>query len=115
MMHSVRAGFAVSLLVLGGQPCSAQSTSTGIIVSQKGLVVTSYQAVENATKIEILTPSGVRFSDAALVVADSANNLAVLQVQGPPADIATLGNPRLRIAETAIRLGDGCSTFGYPG
>ena len=79
------------------------------MVSQQGHILTSLHVVVGASAIRLTFPDGSR-TDAAVVVEEPADDIAVLQARSVPAGVppATLGNPG------AVRVGDEAFVVGSP-
>jgi S1-C subfamily serine protease len=101
------------VLVEAGQPAGSgaqgQRTGSGVMVSQQGHILTSLHVVVGASAIRLTFPDGSR-TDAAVVVEEPADDIAVLQARSVPAGVppATLGNPG------AVRVGDEAFVVGSP-
>ncbi len=82
------------------------TSGTGVVVSEKGYLVTNAHVVENAASI------GVRFTDgseldAALVGADTVSDLAVLYVDAAGLACAEFGDSSaLRVGDAVVAIGD---------
>ena len=85
---------------------SGSSTGTGVVVSDKGYIVTNCHVVENADTIQILFHDDRRM-DAQLVGMDSVSDLAVLWVDAEDLTVATLGDSSsLRVGDAVVAIGD---------
>jgi len=87
-------------------------TGSGFVVHERGLVVTSRHVVVDALVIEVIVPKqGAR---AAVVVGeDAANDLALLRLEDPPADLRALpisDGDDLRAGDWIVALGN---PFGF--
>lgn len=83
------------------------STGTGVILSEKGYIVTNSHVVEAAQTIHVLLTDGRNIS-AELVGMDDVSDLAVLQIFAPDLVPAQLGD------STALRVGDSVVAIGDP-
>jgi putative serine protease PepD len=93
-----------------GRPFSS-STGSGFVVDAAGLILTNQHVVASASTITVRFSTGDERS-ASIVRQDSANDLALLEVDGLPdgVEIATLGNSdAVEVGEPAIAIG---SPFG---
>jgi serine protease Do len=70
----------------------------GVVIDQGGLVLTTYYAVEGATKIYVHLPGG-RGSYADVHAADARSDLAVLRLLTPPAGLRAVPIGEARLAE----------------
>lgn len=87
-----------------------KSMGSGVIVDQKGYIVTNAHVVTNATRIKVTLPDNRSF-DAELVALDPDRDLALLKIPGENLPVATLGNSdELMIGEWAIAIGN---PFGF--
>lgn len=87
----------------------AEGLGTGVVVTDKGDILTSLHVVANATNIRLTFADGTE-SSAEVVVTQPENDIAVLQPDRLPEVLvpATLGNPR------AMRVGDEAFVVGHP-
>lgn len=82
------------------------STGTGVILSEKGYIVTNSHVVGDAEKIEVLLSDG-RILQASLVGQDTVSDLAVLHVTAENLIAAELGDSTaLRVGDTVVAIGD---------
>jgi S1-C subfamily serine protease len=86
-----------------------ESLGSGVIVTDKGDILTSLHVVAGAVGIEVTFADGTR-SPAAITTAQPENDIAVLSAQQPPAQIipATLGSPQ------SVHVGDEAFVVGNP-
>ncbi len=92
---------SISCLYSGGS-----STGTGVILSEKGYIVTNSHVVNGAEKIEVLLSDG-RILHASLVGQDTVSDLAVLHVTAENLIAAELGDSTaLRVGDTVVAIGD---------
>jgi S1-C subfamily serine protease len=82
---------------------------SGVIVSQRGDILTSLHVVRGASSIKVTFADGTQ-SSATVASTDPANDIAVLTPDTPPATIvpATLGNPN------AVKIGSEAYVVGNP-
>lgn len=81
------------------------STGTGFFVSRQGAFVTNAHVIEGCSEVKVKTDDG-SINDARIVANDSANDLAILQLDMTPKKFASL--------RFGVRLGEGIAAFGYP-
>ncbi len=87
-----------------------KSMGSGVIVDQRGYIVTNAHVVNNATRIKVTLPDNRSF-EAELVAVDLDRDLALLKIPGGNLPVATLGNSDdLMIGEWAIAIGN---PFGF--
>ena len=82
---------------------------SGVVIDDRGNILTSLHVVANATEIQLTFADGTQ-SSAQVVVEQPENDIAVLQPSQPPAQVvpALLGNPN------AMRVGDEAFVVGNP-
>ena len=82
---------------------------SGVVVNERGDILTAFHVVSDAAEIEILFADGTE-AQAEIIVAEPENDIAVLQPSRPPELIvpAVLGNPN------AMRIGDEAFAVGNP-
>lgn len=92
----------------GDEPSQkASSLGSGVIVSDKGYIVTNNHVVESADEIEVALADG-RTAEAKIIGTDPETDLAVIQIQLDSLPVITFGD-----AETA-RIGDVVLAIGNP-
>ncbi len=87
---------------------------SGVVVNDRGDILTSLHVVANASKIEVTFPDGSR-SEAQIINEDPEHDIAVLQALTPPAQIipAVLGNPGgLRVGDEAFVVANPIGLYG---
>ncbi len=95
-------------------PSNLKGVGTGVIVDERGLILTSYHVVQDAGAITIHFPDGSR-SSAAIFNFQLENDLAVLLANEVPDDIraATLASAaNLRVGDEVVAIG---APFGLSG
>ena len=82
---------------------------SGVVIDDRGDILTSLHVVANATDIQLTFADGTQ-SSAQVVTTQPENDIAVLQASQPPAQLvpAILGNPN------AMRVGDEAFAVGNP-
>ncbi|HEX6290571.1 MAG TPA: trypsin-like peptidase domain-containing protein [Herpetosiphonaceae bacterium] len=82
---------------------------SGVVVNDRGDILTSLHVVAGARSIELTFTDGSR-SSARIVVAQPEHDIAVLRARQPPQQLvpAILGNPN------AMRIGDEAFVVGHP-
>jgi S1-C subfamily serine protease len=85
------------------------SLGSGVIIDDKGDILTSLHVVEDATDIEVIFADGTQAS-AQVIATQPENDIAVLAADQPPEQVvpATMGNPN------AMRVGDEAFAVGNP-
>ena len=95
-------------------PSNLKGVGTGVIVDERGLILTSYHVVQDAGAITIHFPDGSR-SPATILNFQLENDLAILQVAEVPDDIqaATLASAAgLHVGDEVVAIG---APFGLSG
>ena len=92
---------------LFGQVTETPSSGSGFIVSEDGYVVTNYHVVAGATTLKVITWDSVEHK-ATLVGGDSANDFAVLKIEGEGFPCVELGD------SDALVVGDQVAAIGNP-
>lgn len=88
-----------------------QVSGSGVIISEKGYILTNNHVVENTDRLRVIFADGSE-QTAQLVGADPFADLAVLKVPGPVPAVATLGNSDLlKPGETVIAIGSPLGAF----
>lgn len=82
---------------------------SGVVINDKGNILTSLHVVANASDIQLMFADGTE-SKAQVVAKQPENDIAVLQATQPPVQLvpAVLGNPH------AMRVGDEAYAVGHP-
>src|SRR5204862_1836647 len=82
---------------------------SGVIIDDRGDILTSFHVVANATDIQLTFADGTQ-SSAQVMTKQPEHDIAVLRASRPPAQFvpATLGNPN------AMRVGDEAFVVGHP-
>ncbi len=92
--------------LFGGRRRRAQSLGSGLIVDERGIVVTNAHVIEGASRILVSTLDG-RELEAEVVGSDRDTDLAVLKVQGGSLPAVPLGrSAQLLIGETVVAIGN---------
>jgi 2-alkenal reductase len=95
-----------------GQPApSAQALGSGVIVDQRGYVVTNNHVIADGRNYQVIFQDGAKVN-ARLVGRDDYSDLAVLQIDGQLPAVATLGDSsKLRPGESVIAIGSPLGDF----
>jgi Do/DeqQ family serine protease len=89
------------------EPQKAQGLGSGVIVSEKGYILTNEHVVDAADEIQVALTNGKRYK-ARVVGADPDTDLAVLQVDAGTLPSISFGN------DASLRLGDVVLAIGNP-
>lgn len=87
----------------------AQGLGSGVVIDDRGDILTSLHVVADAATIQVTFADGTQ-SGAQVIVRQPENDIAFLQANQPPAQVipAVLGNPN------AMRVGDEAFVVGNP-
>jgi len=89
---------------------NGSSTGTGVILTEKGYIVTNAHVVEGAQSVTVLLTDNRTFQ-ASLVGADEISDLAVLYISADGLTPATFGDSgSLRVGDTVTAIGDPLGT-----
>ena len=83
------------------------STGTGVIISEKGYIVTNYHVIREASSVTVLLHDDRSYS-ANIVGADEISDLAVLKIQAENLVSAEFGD------SSVLRVGDSVAAIGNP-
>lgn len=93
-----------------GQPRTQerlQGTGSGVVVTDRGHVLTNYHVVENATRVTVTTGIDDEEHEAKVVGIDAELDIAVLEVSGLGIQPVSLGDSdELQVGEWAIVIGN---------
>jgi serine protease Do len=67
-----------------------EAYGSGIVIDDRGLVLTNYHVIERATKVYVRLPGANRGSYADIMAADGRSDLAVLKLLSPPVDLKAI-------------------------
>ncbi len=99
-------GFSLNALNSYMNP-HAQSSGSGVIISDDGYIVTNFHVIEDATSIEVVMNNNQRFF-AKLIGKDPSTDLALLKIKGTHFPYVKYGN------SDAIILGEWVLAIGNP-
>jgi S1-C subfamily serine protease len=82
-----------------------EGLGTGVIVDERGYILTNNHVAGGATQIDVVTSDGSR-RPGILVWSDKAMDLAVVKADGGPYPVAELGTSQnLRVGDTVVTIG----------
>ena len=64
-----------------------EAFGSGVVIDDRGLILTNFHVIDRATKIFVRLPGAARGSYADILAADGRSDLAVLKMIRPPADL----------------------------
>ncbi len=110
---------AVTSIVVGAvgyniflQPVPEEKAGSGVIIDDRGYIVTNNHVVEGAESIAVTIPDG-RAYDAAIVGTDPLTDLAVIKIEGDDLLAVTFGDSdNLAVGEWVVAIGN---ALGLPG
>lgn len=85
------------------------SVGTGVVITEKGAILTNLHVVSDANRIQVVFADGSE-SEASIVGADVDNDLAVLQAKTLPDDL----QPATLISTGDLKPGDEVVAVGFP-
>ncbi len=89
-----------------GAPDPSKSTGSGVIISDKGYIVTNNHVIKGATNVEI-TLSDNRKYDAEVMGTDPSTDIAVLKISGTDLPVIGLANSDdVKIGEWVLAIGN---------
>lgn len=92
-----------------------KATASGFLISEDGLVITSYHVVESANKIEIAFPSKNLTKQASLKIKDINNDLAILEINDfQYSEISDEKIPYPLADINSVKVGQEVFTLGFP-
>jgi S1-C subfamily serine protease len=86
----------------------AEGAGSGSILDQQGHILTNYHVVEGAQEIRVTLHNGEPY-DAGLVGYDPPNDMAVLRINAPPADLVPIqvgDSSRLKVGQIVYAIGN---------
>lgn len=89
-------------------PVPSAGSGSGVIVSKSGHIVTSYHVVQGSSHLEVTLADGSRWQ-ASLVGSSPKNDLAVIKIEAPPAELLPLplgSSKNLRVGQKVLALGN---------
>lgn len=103
-----------SFFLDGKPPVNGSTTSlgSGVIIDQKGLILTNWHVVKDASKIDVFFAKSRKTSEASIVGVDSKTDLVLLKVH-PPHPIVALelgDSDGLRVGDQVVAIGN---PFGF--
>ncbi|MBR4834123.1 MAG: trypsin-like peptidase domain-containing protein [Thermoguttaceae bacterium] len=99
----------------GGARCEVYNgMGAGVVVDERGYILTNYHVVKGLLKLEVLTADGERYRDVELIRNDVATDLAILKIKpkSPMKKIRMGRSELVELAEEVYAIGN---PFGYDG
>jgi Do/DeqQ family serine protease len=89
-----------------GSPGPSKSTGSGVIISDKGYIVTNNHVIKDATKVDITLSDNRKF-EAEVMGTDPSTDLAVLKITGKNLPVIDLANSdEARVGEWVLAIGN---------
>lgn len=89
-----------------GSPGPSESTGSGVIISEKGYIVTNNHVIKGATKVDITLSDNRKF-EAEVMGTDPSTDLAVLKISGQDLPVIDLANSDdIRVGEWVLAIGN---------
>lgn len=91
-----------------------RGAGTGIVIDDKGTIVTNAHVVEGATSVTVTLDGQAQARSAHILAADTANDLAVIRVDDPSGTVpATLGSSAaLQVGDDVVAIGNALALEG---
>lgn len=86
----------------------------GVVVDERGYILTNYHVVKGLLKLEVVTADGERYRDVELIRNDVATDLAILKIK-PKAPMKKIRMGRSELVELAEEVYAIGNPFGYDG
>lgn len=85
---------------------------TGVVIDERGYILTNYHVVKGLLKLEVIASDGTRYRDVELIRNDLATDLAILKIKPktPMHKIRMGRSERVQLAEDVYAIGN---PFGY--
>jgi putative serine protease PepD len=90
------------------RPVPEMGSGSGIVVDERGHIVTNYHVVENSRKLEVTLWNRKRYA-AEITGVDPSSDLAVLKIAAPPADLTPIpfgAAKGLRVGQKVLAIGN---------
>jgi S1-C subfamily serine protease len=96
------------------QPVPEEKAGSGVIIDDRGYIVTNNHVVEGAESITVTIPDGRSF-DATIVSTDPLTDLAVIKIEGDNLPTASFGDSsKLEVGEWVVAIGNALDLPGGP-
>lgn len=90
----------------------AEGSGSGIIIDQKGYIVTNYHVVNNSSGLQVVLKDGRSF-DGKIIGGDPSTDIALIKIDAINLQAAKLGDSeKLRVGQLALAIGN---ALGLPG
>ena len=93
--------------IRGDMPRRVNGMGTGVVIDERGYIITNYHVVDGVQKIEVTTDDGTNYT-AKFVSRDPVADLAVIKIEAPKKlPVITIGTSSdLMVGETVIAVGN---------
>ena len=83
-----------------------QASGSGVIISDKGYIVTNYHVIENANKLVVMLYDGRSF-EADIIGGDADSDLAIIKIDADHLTVAAIGDSdQLKVGELVVAIGN---------
>jgi len=95
-----------------GQSQITEGAGSGVIVNEKGYIVTNYHVIEGANKVEVTLHNGDSYS-AQIIGGDDQNDIAVIKINASDLTVAEFGDSsKLAVGDLAVAIGNPLGQLG---
>ena len=110
-IHTEKRQKSMDVVFSAGKSTKINGMGTGIIIDERGLIVTNYHVVQDVEKLQVTTSTGRNYN-ARVLAYDSHEDLAIIKIDpAEPLDVATFGTSSdLMLGEDVIAIGN---AYGY--
>jgi len=96
------------------QPVPTEQAGSGVIIDERGYIVTNNHVVEGGKSISVSIPDGRNF-DATLIGTDPLTDLAVIKIEGNNLPTAEFGkSSEARVGDWVVAIGNALALEGGP-
>ena len=105
-IESVAAKFHASVVEITSQTMQGSSLGSGVIIDQRGYIVTNNHVIVDSNMIKVILFDGTRFP-AKIIGTDSIDDLAVIKIDPPThMSVAQIGNSsNLEVGQSVLAIG----------
>ncbi|MEO8973350.1 MAG: trypsin-like peptidase domain-containing protein [Ktedonobacteraceae bacterium] len=108
MREAVVAKVRPTVVQINVATSAGQGLGSGVVIDRRGYIVTNYHVVDGAQRLEVMLYDGTKLP-AQLVGTDPADDLAVVKITPPHANlaVATLGDSsKVRVGQEVLAIGN---------
>lgn len=110
-IHTEKRQKSMDVVFTAGKGTKINGMGTGIVIDERGYIVTNYHVVQDVERLRVTTYSGVEY-DAAVVTVETKADLAIIKIDPvSPLEVARFGTSSdLMLGEDVIAIGN---AYGY--